>query len=54
MAEEWGMLGGLFVLAIFAIVLRWGLKVAPARPRPLLAPAGRRDDRDDLRVPAST
>ena len=28
MAEEWGMLGGLFVLAVFAMVLYWGLKVA--------------------------
>lgn len=32
MAEEWGMLGGLFVLAIFAIVLRWGLGVARRAP----------------------
>ncbi|GMN01541.1 rod shape-determining protein RodA [Erythrobacter sp. MTPC3] len=30
MAEEWGLLGGLFVLAIFAIILRWGWKVALA------------------------
>lgn len=28
MAEEWGMLGGLFVLAVFAIILRWGMNVA--------------------------
>ncbi len=28
MAEEWGMLGGLFVLLVFALVLRWGLNVA--------------------------
>lgn len=28
MAEEWGLLGGLFVLAVFSIILRWGLKVA--------------------------
>ncbi|WP_419716243.1 rod shape-determining protein RodA [Altererythrobacter aquiaggeris] len=28
MAEEWGMIGGFLVLAIFAIVLRWGLGVA--------------------------
>ncbi|MEM7778860.1 MAG: rod shape-determining protein RodA [Pseudomonadota bacterium] len=28
MAEEWGLAGGLFVLAIFAIILRWGLNVA--------------------------
>lgn len=28
MAEEWGMIGGLVVLAVFAIILRWGLNVA--------------------------
>ena len=28
MAEEWGMLGGLFVLAVFAVILRWGMSVA--------------------------
>ncbi len=28
MAEEWGMLGGLFVLAVFAIILRWAMNVA--------------------------
>ncbi|MGB3711213.1 MAG: rod shape-determining protein RodA [Erythrobacter sp.] len=28
MAEEWGLLGGLFVILAFAIILRWGLKVA--------------------------
>ncbi|WAT18310.1 rod shape-determining protein RodA [Aurantiacibacter sp. MUD11] len=28
MAEEWGLLGGLFVLLVFGIVLRWGLLVA--------------------------
>ncbi len=32
MAEEWGLLGGLFVLAIFAIVLRWGMGVAARAP----------------------
>lgn len=32
MAEEWGMLGGLFVLGVFAIVLRWGLATARAAP----------------------
>jgi len=32
MAEEWGMLGGLFVLLVFAIVLRWGLAVARRTP----------------------
>lgn len=28
MAEEWGLIGGLFVLLIFGVVLRWGLIVA--------------------------
>ena len=28
MAEEWGLLGALFVLAVFALILRWGLAVA--------------------------
>ncbi|GGD50891.1 rod shape-determining protein RodA [Erythrobacter arachoides] len=28
MSEEWGLVGGLFVLLIFGIVLRWGLLVA--------------------------
>ncbi|TMM49841.1 rod shape-determining protein RodA [Qipengyuania marisflavi] len=28
MAEEWGFFGGLLVLGIFAIILRWGLAVA--------------------------
>ncbi len=32
MAEEWGLLGGLFVLLIFGIVLRWGLIVAREAP----------------------
>ncbi|WP_423142398.1 rod shape-determining protein RodA [Parablastomonas sp. CN1-191] len=32
MAEEWGLMGGLFVLAMFAIVLRWGLHVARNAP----------------------
>ncbi|MEL6486841.1 MAG: rod shape-determining protein RodA [Pseudomonadota bacterium] len=30
MAEEWGLAGGLFVLAVFSIILRWGLNVARA------------------------
>ena len=30
MAEEWGLIGGLFVIAVFGIVLRWGLQVARA------------------------
>ncbi len=28
MAEEWGLVGGLFVIAVFSIILRWGLSVA--------------------------
>jgi rod shape determining protein RodA len=28
MSEEWGFVGGLFVLAVFAIVLHWGMTVA--------------------------
>jgi rod shape determining protein RodA len=32
MAEEWGLLGGLFVLLVFGIVLRWGLNVARRAP----------------------
>jgi rod shape determining protein RodA len=28
MAEEWGILGGLFVLIIFGLILRWGLTTA--------------------------
>ena len=28
MAEEWGMLGGCFVLLVFALIFRWGLGVA--------------------------
>lgn len=32
MAEEWGMVGGLFVIAVFAIILGWGLRVAAKAP----------------------
>lgn len=32
MAEEWGLLGGLFVLAVFGLVLSWGLDVARKAP----------------------
>ena len=28
MSEEWGMLGGLFVLGVFALILRWGMEIA--------------------------
>lgn len=30
MAEEWGLIGGLFVLLMYALILRWGMKVAQA------------------------
>ncbi len=32
MAEEWGMVGGLFVLAVFTVVLNWGIRVALRAP----------------------
>jgi rod shape determining protein RodA len=32
MAEEWGLLGGLFVLAVFFWVFRWGYRVARGAP----------------------
>jgi rod shape determining protein RodA len=28
MAEEWGMMGGLFLILAFSLILRWGMKVA--------------------------
>jgi rod shape determining protein RodA len=28
MAEEWGLMGGLFVLAMYTLILKWGWKVA--------------------------
>lgn len=28
MAEEWGLIGGFFVLGVFAIILAWGMRVA--------------------------
>jgi rod shape determining protein RodA len=28
MAEEWGLLGGLFLILAFALILRWGMRVA--------------------------
>lgn len=40
MAEEWGLLGCLFVLLVFAIILRWGIVIArnaPSRFARLLA-----------------
>jgi len=32
MSEEWGLLGGLAVLLIYGLILRWGLKVARQAP----------------------
>jgi rod shape determining protein RodA len=32
MAEEWGLIGGLFVLLVFGIVLRWGWTVSRRAP----------------------
>jgi len=32
MAEEWGLIGGLFVLLVFALVMRWGISVARRSP----------------------
>ena len=28
MAEEWGLIGGLFLILAFALILRWGMRVA--------------------------
>ena len=47
MAEEWGLVGGVFLILAFALVIRWGMKVAPTRGP--LRPARRRGpDGDDL------
>lgn len=32
MAEEWGLLGGLFVLLVFGIILAWGRNISRAAP----------------------
>lgn len=32
MAEEWGLMGGIFVLACYALLLRWALRVASRAP----------------------
>jgi rod shape determining protein RodA len=32
MSEEWGLMGGLFVLFVFAVVLGWGMNVARRAP----------------------
>ena len=33
MAEEWGLVGGIFLICAFAVVIRWGMRVASA-PEP--------------------
>ena len=48
MAEEWGLLGGLFVITMFFLILRWGTEVARQQPRPVFAAAGVRHDRDGV------
>ena len=32
MAEEWGMVGGLFVITLFLLIIRWGMNVADMAP----------------------
>ncbi len=32
MAEEWGMLGGIFVLLVFAVIMHWGWQTARSAP----------------------
>ena len=32
MAEEWGFLGGVFVLLVFFVIFRWGLRIAARAP----------------------
>lgn len=32
MAEEWGLLGGLFVITLFLLITRWGMRVADRAP----------------------
>jgi rod shape determining protein RodA len=32
MAEEWGLIGGLFVLIVFFLIFRWGLAIASRAP----------------------
>lgn len=32
MSEEWGMVGGYFVLLVFAVILTWGMRVARSAP----------------------
>ncbi len=32
MAEEWGLIGGLFVLLVFFLIFRWGLGIAGRAP----------------------
>ena len=48
MAEEWGLVGGMFVLLAFFLILRWGMAVARRNSGPFRPPARRRDDDNDL------
>ena len=32
MAEEWGFIGGLFVIFVFGVLMAWGLRVARNAP----------------------
>ena len=48
MAEEWGLIGGLFLIVAFALILRWGMSVAIECERPLLPPRRGGPDHDDL------
>ncbi len=32
MAEEWGLIGGIFVIGVFAVILNWGWNVARSSP----------------------
>ena len=48
MAEEWGMMGGLFVLFLFYLLIRWGLTVGLDQPLTLWATGCNRPDRDNL------
>ena len=48
MAEEWGLIGGIFVLLVFGIVLRWGLNVARRAPDRFSQLLAARDDGDNF------
>ena len=48
MAEEWGLVGGFFMIVAFLLLIRWGVSVGAARQEPLLAPGRGRARDDDL------